>query len=211
MSGIDTQGGEDYQVRGGTYTAEQTVSTVRGRHSLQFGAIYQRLRTGRHDDTTTLFSYSNATDFFNNVPNQVQINFPLLPFSLHIDQFGGFIQNNFRASSNLTLNLGLRYDYWTVPKESDNRLFNRNPGPLGPGTGTLRSPESLYNSDWPNFAPRIGLAWSPRGGGRRFSAPAVASSTVLTLFTADLSTTFWIILMCRSGSPWRSPRRAHRV
>jgi hypothetical protein len=163
VSGLDTQGGEDFQIRGGTYTAEQTVSTVRGRHSLEFGAIYLRLRTGRHDDTTTTFSYSNNTDFFNNVPNQIQINFPLEPFSLHMDQFGGFVQDNFRATSNLTINMGLRYDYWTVPKESDNRLYNRNPGPLGLGTGSLRSPDSLYNADVPNFAPRLGLAWSPRG------------------------------------------------
>jgi hypothetical protein len=163
VSGLDTQGGENFQIRGGTYTAEEKVSTVRGRHSLEFGAIYQRLRTGRHDASTNTFSYSNNTDFFNNVPNQIAINFPLLPFNLYMDQFGGFAQDNFHATSNLTISMGLRYDYWTVPKEASNRLYNRNPGPLGLGTGTLRSPDSLYNADRLNFAPRMGLAWSPRG------------------------------------------------
>ncbi len=160
VSGLDTLGGENFQIRGGTYTGEENISTIRGKHTLEFGAIYQRLRSGRHDDTTTTFSYSNTTDFFNNVPNQVQINFPLLPFSLHMDQIGGFVQDNFRATSNLTISMGIRYDYWTVPKEAQNRLYNRNPGPLGLGTGTLRSPNDLYNPDGPNFSPRIGLAWS---------------------------------------------------
>ncbi len=160
VSGIDTQGGEDFQVRGGTYTAEETATTVRGRHTIEIGGIYQRLRTGRHDDTTNTFSYSNATDFFNDVPNQVQVNFLLTPFNLYTNQFGGFVQDNFRVSSNLTINMGIRYDYWSVPRESQNRLFNRNPGPLGLGTGALRDPGSLYNADALNFAPRIGLAYS---------------------------------------------------
>jgi len=160
VSGIDTQGGENFQIRGGTYTGEENVSTVRGKHTIEFGGIFQRLRSGRHDDTTTTFSYSNTTDFFNNVPNQVQINFPLLPFNLYINQIGGFVQDDYRATSNLTINMGIRYDYWTVPKEQDNRLFNRNAGPLGVGTGPFRPPDSLYNADWPNFSPRIGLAWS---------------------------------------------------
>jgi hypothetical protein len=56
--------------------------------------------------------------------------------------------------------MGLRYDYWTVPKERDGRLFNRDASPLGVGTGPFRPAGSLYNSYWPNFGPRIGLAWS---------------------------------------------------
>lgn len=160
VSGIDTQGGENFQIRGGTYTGEETVATVRGKHTIELGGIYQRLRTGRHDDTTTTFSYANTTDFFNNLPNQVQINFLLLPFNLYMSQIGGFVQDDYRATGSLTINMGIRYDYWTVPREQDNRLFNRDAGPLGVGTGPFRSPNSLYNADWPNFSPRIGLAWS---------------------------------------------------
>jgi hypothetical protein len=160
VSGINSQGGENYQIRGGTFEAEENVSMTLGRHTIEFGGIIQRLNDGRIDDTTTTFSYSNTTDFLNNIPNQIQVNFPLSLYQLHMYQFGGFIQDGFRITRNLTINMGLRYDYWTVPKERDGRLFNREPTALGVGTGPFRPAGSVYNSFWPNFGPRIGLAWS---------------------------------------------------
>ncbi len=160
VNGIDSQGAEDYAIRGGTYETSESISLTRGRHTLEFGGIVQRLNDGRIDDTTTTFSYSNTADFLNNIPSQVQVNFPLSLYQLHMYQFGGFVQDSFRVTKSLTINMGLRYDYWTVPKERDGRLFNRDDGPLGVGTGPFRPAGSLYNSYWPNFGPRLGLAWS---------------------------------------------------
>jgi Carboxypeptidase regulatory-like domain len=161
VSGISSGGGaENYQIRGATVETAENISLTRGKHTIEFGGIVQRLNDGRIDDTTTVFSYSNTTDFLNNIPNQVQVNFPLNLYSLHMYQFGAFVQDNFRVTKNLTINMGLRYDYWTVPKERDGRLFNRDASPLGVGTGPFRPAGSLYNSYWPNFGPRIGLAWS---------------------------------------------------
>jgi hypothetical protein len=160
VSGINSQGGENYQIRGGTFETEENISLTRGRHTIEFGGIIQRLNDGRIDDTTSTFSYSNTTDFFSNIPNQIQVNFPLSIFQLHMYQLGGFIQDDFRVNKSLTINMGIRYDYWTVPKERDGRLFNREATPLGVGTGAFRPGGSIYNSSWPNFGPRIGLAWS---------------------------------------------------
>ena len=75
-------------------------------------------------------------------------------------QIGAFIQDDFRVTPNLTINAGIRYDYWTVPKERDGRLFTRDDSPLAVGSGPFRPPSSVYNSYWPSFGPRIGLAWS---------------------------------------------------
>jgi hypothetical protein len=160
VSGVNSGGAENYQIRGGTYEVAQNFSLTRGRHTLEFGGIVQRLNDGRIDDTTTTYSYSNTTDFLANIPNQVQINFPLALYQLHMYQFGGFVQDAFHVTRNLTINMGLRYDYWTVPKERDDRLFNRTATALGVGTGPFRPAESIYDSSWPNFGPRIGLAWA---------------------------------------------------
>jgi outer membrane receptor protein involved in Fe transport len=160
VNGIDSQGGENYQIRGATFETEENISLTRGRHTIEFGGIILRLNDGRIDDTTTTFSYSNTADFLTNTPNQIQINFPLSLFQVHMYQLGGFVQDSFRVTPNLTINAGLRYDYWTVPKERDGRLFTRETGPLGVGTGPFRPPSSVYASSWPNFGPRIGLAWS---------------------------------------------------
>jgi hypothetical protein len=158
--GFNSGGAEDFIKHGGTYTWEQTVAKTIGRHSIQFGGIIQRSNAGRLDDNTNSFNYASLADFLTNIPNSVTVNFPHPNSLLHIYQFGGFIQDDFRVASNFTLNLGLRYDYFTVPKERDGLVFNRNPSALGPGFGDFRPPSSMYNSDWPNFAPRVGFAWT---------------------------------------------------
>jgi hypothetical protein len=70
-----------------------------------------------------------------------------------------FIQDDFRVLPNLTLNLGLRYEYGTPIYEKYNRLSNYE---LATGTLVLASDNdrSLVNPDLKNFAPRLGLAWT---------------------------------------------------
>ena len=62
---------------------------------------------------------------------------------------GYFVQDDFKIRSNLVVNLGLRYDYFSVPTERDDRLFNREaPSGLGP----LIPPRGIYGADQNNFA-----------------------------------------------------------
>ena len=96
-----------------------------------------------------------------------------------------YVQDQWRARSNLTLNLGVRWDYMGVPtipnglaiQLTDHRhifgvsgfgnLFNPNAAPgAAPAIGQLDfvsgdTGRGLYNNDWNNFAPFVGFAWSP--------------------------------------------------
>jgi hypothetical protein len=160
FQGFSTVGAEAFTKLGSIYSWEETIAKNVGRHVLQFGGIVQRNNSGRIDDTTTSFSYSSEADFLANIPNQIQINFPLKPYLLHTYQFGGFVQDDFRATANLTLNLGIRYDYFTVPKERDGRVFVRDANELGPGFGSWRPASQMWDANWANVAPRLGFAWS---------------------------------------------------
>ncbi len=81
--------------------------------------------------------------------------------------FSGFFQDDWRVSSNLTLNLGLRYELHTPWVEVDNRQAN-----FGLISGALElagqngNSRALYNeyNGITNFQPRVGFAWSPGGG-----------------------------------------------
>ncbi len=98
-------------------------------------------------------------------PAQSTIDFRANTFDL-------FVQDNWRAGKNLTLNLGVRYEYVTPITELNNQLVNLDvapdfsavapvlPGQIGPITGQ-KFPSGLVNPDRNNFAPRLGVAWKP--------------------------------------------------
>ena len=104
-----------------------------------------------------------------------------LAYSSVRDRFQGtsydlFAMDDFRAKSNLTMNYGLRYEFVSPFHEADNQLANLDAGfngkqfigatPVAPsGTGPYHGeyPRALLRADHLNFAPRIGLAWKPRG------------------------------------------------
>lgn len=77
----------------------------------------------------------------------------------------GFIQDTFRWRPRVTFNLGLRWDYFGVIDEERKRFSNFDPtlGLVLEGTGGL---DKLYNSDWNNFSPRLGVAWDVGGKGK---------------------------------------------
>ncbi len=100
---------------------------------------------------------STVADMLADIARQAQVTYGVNPFSMHQWQNGYFIQDDFKVRSNLVLNLGVRYDYFSVPNERDGRLFNRSE-PFG--FGPLRPADSIYDADYNNFSPRFGFAWS---------------------------------------------------
>jgi len=86
--------------------------------------------------------------------------------------YAGYVQDNWRATNKLTLNLGLRYEARTPWVEKNNRQVNVNkftgaleyPGNTSVlGVGSNGFSRGLYNGvyGWPDFEPRIGFAWTP--------------------------------------------------
>src|SRR4029077_12264634 len=150
------------------------ISYTRGKHALKFGGELHRdgftggayaggrgrlkfLGGGAFPTSTPL------EDFFAGVPavGQVLIGDP----TRHIHNWseGVFLQDDWRVTGNITVNLGLRYEYNGVIKDDHDLLGNFDPtkGLLQVGHG-LSSP---YNGDHKNFAPRVGIAWDPSGKG----------------------------------------------
>src|ERR1041385_2120996 len=76
-----------------------------------------------------------------------------------------YLQDTFRYSSQLTLNRGRRWDCFGVIDERDHLLSNFDPqvGLVQVGSSGL---PRLYDRDWNNFSPRLGLAWNVHGSGK---------------------------------------------
>jgi hypothetical protein len=76
--------------------------------------------------------------------------------------YAAFVQDDWRIRPRVILNLGLRYELDTVPKERDNLQANFDPN--APGNGLVQG--TPYKGDHNNFSPRIGIAWDMFGNGK---------------------------------------------
>jgi hypothetical protein len=86
------------------------------------------------------------------------------------NNFGFYAQDSFRITPRLTLNYGMRWDYFGVVGEKNNYLSNITSVSPAAGTGTFTLTQvgqpglsSLYNPDKKDFAPRVSLAWDVTG------------------------------------------------
>jgi len=185
------------------WDVSDTMTWVKGSHTLTLGANYRRwwLQRDLANDflgnwggfnigftgnvvADFLLGYygSNGVSVFQPGPFPVEGEVGN-PREFNFTYFAPYIQDDWRVNSKLTVNLGLRYDYRTVPYETNNRMGWRNldyaPGGLLVADQTLaaggiipadgyyqvsdrRSPE---NPDrYKVFAPRIGFEWRPFEG-----------------------------------------------
>jgi hypothetical protein len=174
VSGASLGSNELFHKNGWSVSADQVVALARGRHALKVGVNVLHQLAGRANFATPSYNYSSVDDFYANIPSGVSYTFGLDEFQLRATQIGGFVQDDVRLGGKLVLNVGMRYDYFTVPEERDGRLFNRD-APWG--TGPIRPADRLYDADFNNVSPRVGFAWAlgartvVRGGAGIFINP----------------------------------------
>ena len=111
------------------------------------------------------YSGSSLADMLLGLPSRANISTVIGMYNRqHVPSL--FIQDDFKVTPRLTLNLGLRYDYFTPLVEANNRQSN-----FDYATGTLitagsnGASDALVKGDKANFAPRIGFAWTPTANG----------------------------------------------
>jgi Carboxypeptidase regulatory-like domain len=154
------------------------ISYTAGKHALKFGGElhYNKVTNAAYGNARGSITFLGGVaigtgagstpleDFFAGQPfkSSVEVGNPTL--HLHNWTYSGFFQDDFRATKNLTLNFGVRYEYSSVPQEANNLLGNFDPTLGMVQVGHQIS--SLYNPDHKNFGPRFGFAWDILGNGR---------------------------------------------
>jgi hypothetical protein len=238
ISGVDKFGnGRDYSLPGvggfgcvtlgdlnnefrrtGTWTAADSLSWVKGSHTMKLGGEYRRVFENGYDDFNSrdLLTFSGNTNFgtvfvdadastpcnsdpsdpnygtgcegsaslqdlssflfgiadtesqaqfFDKTANRVATD----NREFRQNEYGIFFQDSWKVRRSLTLNLGVRYEFNSVPYEVNGDLSNLYVDPSGPAPFTfeLAGPNAshlLYNNDYSGIEPRVGFAWSPFAG-----------------------------------------------
>jgi len=147
-----------------------SLSWTHGVHFVKFGGEFLHVQTKINDLNATIGRMNFDNRFTNRAVGDLLLGLPsqlaLTSFTV-MDQGQDmqfyFIQDDYKITSKLTLNFGLRYEFATPPREKENRFAN-----FDPVTGTMIFAKdgdifarSLIHPDRNNFAPRFGFAFSP--------------------------------------------------
>ena len=158
---------EIWDMAGKTYSFEQKLSRGYQRHLVKAGFRFVRDTGGRLNPENPSFGYQTYADLLANVPQSLSTSFGAPPHDSIMDQYGGFIQDDWRLGNRLTLNLGLRYDYYgtvkvrpTTPVEVEIVNFEAPTDLRKLNFGALRDPLRPYEPDGNNLGPRMGFAWT---------------------------------------------------
>jgi trimeric autotransporter adhesin len=178
--------------RNQTLTFTDQMIYTHGKHTLRWGGDFRRLEVNSETASnprgsfvftglnTSEFIYGTPVagtgydfaDFLLGLPQQTSAQYGASSSGYHFrgNSWDLYAQDEWRFRSNLTFNVGLRYEYVSPYSEINNRIVNLNiapgftavapvqPGQVGPLTGTVY-PITLVNPNHFDFAPRIGIAW----------------------------------------------------
>ncbi len=181
----------DQSSRINAWTVSDTVSIVAGNHRLRIGGEYRRSQVNFYFNAfsrgflqfspTTLNPFSAFTNFLTGSGISI-VGSGVYDRALRTNDLAAFVQDDWKITSRLTLNLGVRYDFYGYPKDIRGRLVNFIPeqfragtalAPAGPPNGFVQAgnattpipgvpfvDDTLVPNDKNNFAPRVGFAYS---------------------------------------------------
>jgi outer membrane receptor protein involved in Fe transport len=131
------------------------LTWTKGGHTFKFGGEYRRLQSDFQFLGSTEITYNSVNDFIDNKPNAVAVALDSSVFSPQQHYLIGYMQDSWRASERVTLELGLRYDFYSVVKEK-----NGNAKPFFIEENDFSSdPDNFYDADTNNFAPRVSAVY----------------------------------------------------
>src|SRR5882672_9568212 len=150
------------------YDVQDSISILKGKHSFKFGGEFSHMEADANVYNTGrgLFNFPTLQTFFQGAPGNGLVLAGKPAIKNTWKMFAGYVQDDWRATPKLIINLGLRYEYVTPMKEANNLWGSFDPSsPTGMVQQGQSGHDTIWKADPADLSPRIGLAWDVTGRG----------------------------------------------
>jgi outer membrane receptor protein involved in Fe transport len=155
-----------------TVVLNDTLNWLKGAHSFAFGGEIRRAYNNNIAENVGSFTFTSLANFLADTASSFTVLLGNGNDKILEPSYGAFAQDSYKLKPNLTLNIGLRYEWNSTPSEAGGRFTN-----FDTGTGTLVSAAQPFHTNNKNFEPRIGFAWDPFKDGKTSVRAAYAITT----------------------------------
>jgi outer membrane receptor protein involved in Fe transport len=159
-----------------TVVVSDTLNYLRGNHSFKFGGEGRRFYNNNFTLDTGAFTFANVNSFLTGNANAFNVTLGDRSSAIIQSALGFYAQDNYKVRPNLTLELGIRYDWNMTPTERYDRFVIFDPATrslVRVGSGI----DKVHHENNRNFQPRVGIAWDPFKDGKTSVRAAYAILT----------------------------------
>lgn len=171
-----------------TFIVNDSFSYQRGSHSLNAGGEYRQFLNNNFRQGTGSFNFPTVASFIAGAANSFSVTLGSQSSSIAEGALGFFVQDSYKVRSNLTLELGLRYEWNLTPSERYDRFII-----FDPATASLirvgTDLDEVYHQNNKNVQPRVGFAWDPFGDGKTSVRAAYTFQTDQPMTSIVIGTT----------------------
>jgi hypothetical protein len=207
------------RTRDGHYILNDAMVMQMGRHSLSVGGEFMRyaysyytpgVLSGSYGFTGTFTTASGQSglglpDLELGIPASASISTTNTIFHENLNYFAGYVQDDYRVSTKLTINLGLRYEFDGPFSEEHGNMYTFNPNIIDPATqkqggiefaGNNGAPHSLIPNIYTGILPRVGFNYHAahnivvRGGYGIYELPSIGFGTAGLTSASTVSASF---------------------
>jgi hypothetical protein len=143
---------------GQSYSVNDTVTWTRGKHTVKFGAEYKLPWFNEQNSVDGTASFLNESTFLQNQLVSFLTTAALPDKGMRKTHVGAYVQDQWKVSQNLTVNFGLRYNFFSPFKENHN---SEDPFDIANCGGYCGIGTPFYHTNYLSFDPRFSVAYAP--------------------------------------------------
>ena len=150
---------------GNSFSEIDNLTWVKGRHTVKAGVEIRRIQLNQGNTEAGTIVFASTSAFDANQVSTTSLNGALPINGLRKTQYSGYLQDEFKVTSNLTLNLGARYSFFNIFHEVQGRANPFDFATCGP-QGFCGVGASFGQPNYGDIDPRVAFAWDPTKSGR---------------------------------------------